>query len=225
MEHEHRRRLPWPLIASAVLGLVFSGVFIGLSFRNAIGESEGRNVTGSDSSVVVTVVPIDGNSITFITGESADPGTGSQAAVGNVQIGQHAPDFTLNTLDGEAVTLSELRGRPVFINFWATWCGPCRIEMPAIERAYQEHAGEGLTVLAVNLTDVDDVASVSTFVDELNLTFPILLDVDGYVSGELYRVPGLPMSVFITPDGITERIQIGPMTGEQINEFVGEILA
>jgi len=139
-------------------------------------------------------------------------------------IGKQAPDFTLPTLDGKEVSLSQFRGQPVLINFWATWCIPCRDEMPELVRAYEAHKSEGFVVLGLNLTYSDSVPGVQALASEFNVTFPILLEEDGAVVERLYRVPGLPTSVFIKRDGTIERFQVGVMTSRQIDEYIAEIL-
>jgi len=91
-----------------------------------------------------------------------------------VEVGRTAPDFELTTLDGKTVRLSDFRGKGVLINFWASWCKPCRDEMPAIQRVYERHRDKGLEVLAVNIAETE--VTVDGFVRHLDLTFPILLD-------------------------------------------------
>jgi len=139
-------------------------------------------------------------------------------------IGKPAPDFTLPTPDGAEVSLSDFRGQPVLINFWASWCIPCRDEMPELVRAYEAHKSEGFVVLGLNLTYSDSLPSVQAFADEFNIPFPVLLDEEAVVSGKIYQIPGLPTSVFIKRDGTIERIQVGVMNGEQVDQFVEEIL-
>ena len=96
------------------------------------------------------------------------------------QIGKLAPDFQLPDLDGQSVSLSDLRGKPVLLNFWATWCGPCRNEMPYIQAVYDEWSVRGLVVLAV---DIDESPSqVQEFMESNRLSFPVLLDADGMVA-------------------------------------------
>jgi peroxiredoxin len=109
-----------------------------------------------------------------------------------------APDFSLSDPDGRTVRLRDYRGRHVFLNFFATWCGPCREEMPAMERLHQTYKGKGLTVLAVDLQE--GPRQVAKFVRELRLSFPALLDREGAVSHE-YAVRGLPVTFLIAPDG------------------------
>ena len=138
--------------------------------------------------------------------------------------GQPAPDFTLKALDGSTVTLSKLQGQPVLINFWASWCAPCRAEMPEIVRAYEAHKTDGLTVLAINMTFQDSLPEAQAFAKEFQMPFPVLLDESGAVARDAYRVPVLPMSFFIDRKGVIAHRQIGAMNGKQIDTFVGEIL-
>jgi peroxiredoxin len=107
-------------------------------------------------------------------------------------------DFTLSDLSGKKVSLSQYRGKLVFLNFWATWCPPCRAEMPSMERLYQKLKGQGLVVLAVDLQE--DAKSVSKFVEEHKLTFSILLDSDGRV-GTTYGARSIPTTYIIGRDG------------------------
>ena len=138
--------------------------------------------------------------------------------------GRLAPDFMLPALDGTEVSLSQLSGQPVLINFWASWCIPCRDEMPELVRVYESHKAEGLMILGVNLTYSDSMPSVQAFANEFNITFPVLLDEDASVAGKIYQIPGLPTSVFVTRDGTIERIQVGVMSRRQVDEYVAEIL-
>ncbi|GAB4579698.1 MAG: TlpA disulfide reductase family protein [Anaerolineales bacterium] len=135
-----------------------------------------------------------------------------------------APDFTLPTPDGETITLSELRGRPVIVNLWASWCGPCRAEMPALQRIYETYQDTGLVILAVNATQQDSEAAALAFVAEHGLTFPILLDVDGEAS-HLYELRALPSTYFIRPDGTIEEVVLGgPMAEALLSTRVERLL-
>jgi peroxiredoxin len=126
-----------------------------------------------------------------------------------------APDFTLETLDGQTVILSALEGQAVLINVWATWCPPCRAEMPAIQRAYDAYKDQGFAVLAVNSTIQDTFADIAPFVQKYELTFPILLDRDGSVT-RAYRITSLPTSFFIGRDGIIREVVIGGPMAEAL---------
>lgn len=136
-----------------------------------------------------------------------------------------APDFDLKTLDGGHIRLSDLAGKPVLINVWASWCVPCRTEMPRLQAAYEKYKNAGLTVLGLNLTSEDSLPDVQAFVSELQLTFPILLDETGRVSGEEYGVIGLPTSYFLDRSGIVRALQLGEMLPEEIEQNLQKILS
>lgn len=135
-----------------------------------------------------------------------------------------APDFTLDTLDGGQMTLSDLRGRVVMINLWTSWCPPCREEMPTIDNVYQAHKDEGLEVLAVNSTFQDSEADAAAFAQELGLSFPILLDRDGAVSRR-YQLRALPTTYFIDRQGIIRAVVPGgPMSESLIQSKIEDLL-
>ncbi|MGC8856316.1 MAG: TlpA disulfide reductase family protein [Anaerolineae bacterium] len=146
-------------------------------------------------------------------GLSADPnGSTTAGKIPAPQAGFLAPDFTLNSLDGKRYTLSELRGQAIILNLWASWCPPCRAEMPTLQKLYEEYRNQGLLVLAVNSTVQDKPAAIPGFVQQYGLTFPILLDEDGEVS-RAYQLRSLPSSYFIGRDGIIREVVIGgPMS-------------
>ena len=136
-----------------------------------------------------------------------------------------APDFTLDTLDGNKVTLSELRGKVVVVNFWATWCPPCRAETPALEKSYEQYKDSGVVILGVNLTNQDVVSEVESFVHEFQLTYPILLDRDGSVSSSLYQIKGLPSTFFVNREGIIRTMLVGgPMSEAFIRSKIEALL-
>lgn len=144
-----------------------------------------------------------------------------QPASGAPTIGGPAPDFTLPTLDGRSVSLSGLRGKPVVINFWATWCAPCRDEMPLLQAVATRHAASGLTVLAIDVQEGE--ALVQAFVDEFGLTFPVLLDKTGEVVSR-YRVRGLPTTVFVDRSGNIQSVYLGPLDEKTLETRLAGIL-
>lgn len=157
-------------------------------------------------------------------GISADPAGSGTAGARAPQAGFLAPDFTLKTPEGETITLSALQGKAVLINLWATWCPPCRAEMPAIQKVYEEYKEQGLVVLAINSTVQDDPFAIAPFVAEYSLTFPILLDETGEVS-RAYQLRSLPSSYFIRRDGIINEVVIGgPMSEALLRTRIEDIL-
>ena len=135
-----------------------------------------------------------------------------------------APDFNLETIDGKRVQLSELQGKPIIINFWASWCPPCRAEMPALQNVHDTYQNQGLVVLAINATNQDNLQSAIAFTQNHILTFPILLDVTGMVSN-LYQLRSLPTTFFIDEKGIIQEIVIGgPMAEALLRVRVEKLL-
>jgi len=134
--------------------------------------------------------------------------------------GALAPDFTLVNLDGENVSLSDFHGQPVLINLWATWCGPCRIEMPTIQSRFEEYREEGFIVLAVNFDE--QRTDVQSFRDEFRLTFQMLLDPGAEVQ-RLYRTRSYPTSFFVDRNGVIQAQHIGVMTEGNLDSNLAQI--
>lgn len=141
-----------------------------------------------------------------------------------IQYGAPPPEFALPDLSGKVHTLKDHRGEVVIIDFWATWCLPCREEMPALEQAYETFKDQGLMIPGVNWTQIDDPDKVAPFGEELGLTFPLLLDRRGEVSGRLYRVIGLPTSLFIARDGTVRQVFIGPIPLDELSSTLEALL-
>ena len=122
------------------------------------------------------------------------------------QLGKPAPDFQLNTLDGQPISLSDLKGKPVLINFWQIRCPPCRMEMPYLQQIYDERQAKGLVLLAINIGERP--SQVAEFMQGQGLSFPVLLDSQGEIA-EKYGIRGIPTTFFIDRDGIIQDIRIG----------------
>ncbi len=144
--------------------------------------------------------------------------------LGAPEIGSLAPDFVLDDLAGKPVQLSDLRGSVVVINFWASWCDPCREEMPVLQAFYDQYDNQGLVVLGVNATYTDSKADAISFIEELELTFPMLFDETGEVGDQLYKVVGLPTSYWIDQDGIIRSFQLGALTEGEMKAILSTLI-
>ncbi len=119
--------------------------------------------------------------------------------------GYLAPDFTLPTSYGESLTLSDLRGQPVVLNFWATWCPPCRAEMPDLQAASRQFNGR---VVFLGIDQGESAAEVSRFRDEYGITYPLLVDADSRVNDE-YGIRALPTTIFVDAEGVVSEVYSG----------------
>ncbi|WP_082220344.1 thiol-disulfide oxidoreductase ResA [Domibacillus robiginosus] len=136
---------------------------------------------------------------------------------GIIQENDKAPDFLLTDLSGEEQRLSDYKGKGVFLNFWGTWCEPCKEEMPYMEKMSQEYKEKGVEILAVNVGESD--FQVRTFVEQYKLTFPVAID-SGKEVQKAYGVNPLPTTYMINPDGKVEKIVVGGLVEEdQIREL------
>jgi peroxiredoxin len=139
------------------------------------------------------------------------------------QVGEPAEDFSLRDTAGQEVRLSSLRGRPVLLTFWATWCEPCKVEMPEIQKAYDQHKTDGFVVLAVNFGEKAEKAKA--YADKSGMSFPVLVDRRANVASQ-YTVVSLPVSFFIDPDGvIRERVFGGTLTVDRIGQILQRLTA
>lgn len=142
---------------------------------------------------------------------------------GGLTSGDEAPNFVLNDFDGTPVSLADFRGRPVVINFWATWCAPCRIEMPELQAAYEKYQDEGLIILALNQDEPLEVAR-AYFYDEAGLTFTPLLDQRHMVAAQYGAFYTLPATFFIDPQGVVTAVHRGLLTRTQLDDFLSKTI-
>jgi peroxiredoxin len=129
-----------------------------------------------------------------------------------VGLQESAPDFTLKSLEGSNLRLEEYRGQVVLINFWASWCGPCRQEMPLLDRLHHRYEDTGFAVLGVNVEG--EIEAAQEIVDKTNVTFPILID-DGQKVSEMYNLQAMPSTVVVDRDGVIRYIHLGYKPGDE----------
>lgn len=160
--------------------------------------------------------------IWVLTGRDVAP---ASQAMGEVN--RPAPGFETPTLAGDSLRLDDFRGQVVLLNFWATWCEPCKRELPALEAAHQQYADQGLAVIGVNLTDDElaqgnDQAEIKAFLDQFGVTYPVAMDMQGDVTNA-YRVFPLPTSFFIDGTGRIRYVHIGELTLNDVTARFNEL--
>lgn len=155
----------------------------------------------------------------WVTATGQSQSTPSAPAV--PQLGEPALGFSLSSLSGDTIRLSDYKGQVVVVNLWATWCPPCRAEMPMIHAYYQAHKEAGLTVLAVN--DAEDAATVKRFIEVQGYQFPVVLDTQSAVSA-LYDVRGLPTTLIIDREGRLQYVHTGEISAKQLDTMIKPLL-
>lgn len=144
-----------------------------------------------------------------------------QAATGPVDSGQ-APDFSLTTFQGETVTLSKLRGQVVVINFWASWCPPCREEAAYLERTWRKYQDQGVVFIGVDYADTEKEALA--YIAEFDITYPNGPDIGTRIA-QAYRIRGVPETFFVDGQGQLRGVHIGPLKPPQLDQKIEELLA
>jgi peroxiredoxin len=196
--------LPTLAIASIALAIVYiqSGTLTPWRQESSVSKG-GLQIGGVQTSGASgSYVTLEANSIKLGAADGSGP-----------KLGEAAPEFALHDLNGAVVKLSDLRGKTVVLNFWATWCVPCRKEFPELQRVYQGNAERGLEVLAVD--GQEGPAVVQSFADDFSATFPIVIDSNGSVERQ-YRILGLPTTWFIDSQGVVRAQQVGQLSADAI---------
>jgi thiol-disulfide isomerase/thioredoxin len=208
IEERPQNRREWAGVArSLVLPLLIVGTIVGVLLYI---ERERNSGSSGDGRFGIVALP-----------DALNP-TGRSPST---DVGRAAPDFLLQTPDGGELRFSDLRGKPVLVNFWASWCTPCRKEMPEIVRAYDANGSDSLIVVAIDLQEND--RQVKDFADEYGMRFPVVIDRTGQVA-EAWRIggpiEGIPSSYFIDAGGIVRARVFGPMDAERIEEELAKVI-
>jgi peroxiredoxin len=170
--------------------------------------------------IVIGLLLIAGPALLSSLPNAPKPALESGLQSGMPQEGQPIPNFELPTLDGDrTVRLSELRGSPVVINFWATWCGPCKQEMPLLVEQYNWNKGKGLHVLAIDTLANDNIDDMKAFAKKYNMNFDVLVDKTDAIAGG-WEVMGLATTFFVKPDGTVAKVHVGQLTADQLKEYL-----
>ncbi|MFD2925666.1 TlpA family protein disulfide reductase [Halobacillus naozhouensis] len=191
------------LFLVVLLGMVVFNMVTEEEKDPAEGEAEEYNVSGDPSQEGTAITPPN--------------------APDGLEVGEKAPNFTLKTLDGETLSLSDLRGEKVMLNFWATWCPPCREEMPRMERFHQKY-GDEIKIVAVNATGSESsIKKVKNYIQEGGYTFPVVLDKELKVNND-YQAIALPTTYFIGTDGVIQQPRkVGPMSYEYMVKMMNAL--
>lgn len=159
--------------------------------------------------------------VLFVVPLGSPDGGGRTTVGGHPLFGKAAPEIGLKTLEGQPISLSELKGRPVLVNFWATWCPPCQAEFPLLVQAYADHAADGLEILGI--THNDFAPGARAFADDMGAHWPILEDPDD-VAYDDFIVPAVPTSYFIDAEGIVRAFSFGGFSEAGLAAQLAKIL-
>lgn len=185
-----------------ILLVVFVGV-VSWALYDFLADDDSSQID-EDGGVTITAEPSDDVSGESVSGDADEEG---------LEVGNLAPDFELNTFEGDTAKLSDYRGEKVMLNFWATWCPPCRAEMPDMQKFYED---EDVVILAVNLTQTqNEMENIPGFIEEFGLTFPVLLDEELDVS-LAYKIQPIPTTYMIDSTGRISDKSFGPMNYEMM---------
>jgi peroxiredoxin len=192
-------RTPFPRPAAGAVRNIVATLLVGVAIAAIVLYFDKPASTGDSQAITLTAVA---------TGPAP-------------KVDKPAPDFQVQTLDGQTHRLSEFRGRPVWINFWASWCPPCRAENPDIQEVYAANQADGLVVLAIAIGEDD--GDVRAYAERTNLTYDIGLD-GGTDIAAAYRIVGIPTHFFIDRDGIIREWRIGSMNKSTMEKKVAAIM-
>jgi peroxiredoxin len=210
------RNLGVVFLGFVLLGLALGVLFFGADLLDSFVDEDGDSVSEDGESILDRA-----GALPAVEPGEARIKSGSNQG-GYLVVGDKAHDFELFDFDGNKVSLSEFQGQPVIVNFWATWCAPCRVEMPELQKAFDNYQDEGLIILALDQDETVDRAR-EFFYDEMELSFIPLLDDNSAVSTAYSSLSVLPTTYFLDPDGIVSAIHHGPLTLGQIEGYLDKM--
>lgn len=197
------RCLPVAMISILLVGLLGWTTYEFISAKS--NKAETTETSSTSGAKITSEIPDEKSS----TGNEEN----SEELEVGLQVGNLAPDFELETLSGDVVKLSDYRGKKVMVNFWATWCPPCREEIPEMQKFYEDTDVE---ILAINLTETEsNIEEVDEFVDEYGMTFPVLLDSE-LTAADTYRIQPIPSSFILDTTGVIQYYAPGALYYEQM---------
>jgi peroxiredoxin len=171
--------------------------------------------------VAITLIAVGVGSLLWMGQQSATSASQPSDPLAQAAGEMIAPDFALFSPEGQEISLSDYQGQVILVNWWATWCPPCKAEMPAINAFYETHQADGFVVLAVN--SQEEASTVKDFIQDNGFTFPVLLDSQGQVM-DRYHVRALPTSFIIDRHGVIQHIQTGEISPQQLEAIVEPLL-
>ncbi|HEY7092234.1 MAG TPA: TlpA disulfide reductase family protein [Ktedonobacterales bacterium] len=186
-----------------------------------MGKREGKRFPWAPVAIAALVVATLALLLKALLTPAAGPASNQAPGPAAPLAGHYAPDATLVDLSGNQVALSSLRGKVVILNFWYAACEPCRLEMPALERYYQAHKGEGFVVLGANI--VDDVQTTKDFTKAIGVSYPVFRDL-GQRAYNTYQVGKTPSSFIIDRDGVVRKVVVGPLDTQTLDQTVSPLL-
>ena len=190
--------------------------------NNSISKRQQRSAARRHRERIQTILIVSGGILVLVSLFLLLWKPGSQASAGPARIGSPLGDFVLTDLNGNNVHLGDYSGKVVLVNTWATWCPPCRAEMPTLNQYYQEHINDGFMILAVNAGDSKSEAS--SFANSLGLSFPVLLDLDSSLVDTM-AIHSFPTSILVGRDGVVKTIHVGLFTPEALEQEITPYLS
>ncbi|MGE8205811.1 TlpA family protein disulfide reductase [Heyndrickxia sp. NPDC080065] len=198
-----------------ILPIVIISILVGVMVVQAVGKEKDYVSADRTKKTIINNNELEQMYYDSLSSQVEEPVSETEDLHKGLETGSSAPDFQLKTLDGKVIRLSDMKGKKVIINFFATWCQPCRSEMPLLENFYQKHRTD-IEILAIN---IDTKANVKGFINKLGLTFPILLDIKDIINNR-YQIIAIPTTYFIDQQGKIIAKHIGQIDSKILEKIL-----